>query len=183
MVRILASITLPLLVSLSSVAWGQTEPFSATGQITFIDAGVVKPAGKSGRFVVQERHVEGTLVGDINGDFLMTYMANVPITTQSGQLHGTLDISDNSGTTNIARFQATSSIGLTPLSCDSPDGKTCIETLQGKFVPGLWINGTFTEGGQGYGLVSAWIVPELDFEEHIRGIVGGQLTIGGQWES
>lgn len=185
MVRILAAITLPLLVSLSNVAWAQTEPFSATGQITSIDAGEVKPAGKSGRFVVQERHVEGTLTGDINGEFLMTYTANVPITTQSGQLHGTLDMSDNSGTTYVARFQATSSMGLTPLGCDTSDGITCIGASEGNFVPGLLINGTltFTEGSQGYGMISAWIVPELDPEGHILGVVGSQITIGGQWKS
>lgn len=148
MVRLLASITLPFLASLLSVAWAQKEPFSATGQIESIDAGEVKPAGKSGRFVVQERHVEGTLRGDLNGSFLMTYAANVPIATQSGQLHGTLAIDDDSGIAYLARFRATSSMGLTPLGCDTSNSSTCIGTPDGNFVPGLLINGTltFTEG-------------------------------------
>lgn len=111
----------------------------------------------------------------------MTYTANVPIATQSGQLHGTLDMSDDSGTTYVARFQATSSIGLTPLGCDTPDGATCIGTPG--VVPGLLISGTltFTEGSQGHGMLSAWIVPELDGDGHISGILAGWLTVSGQW--
>lgn len=61
MVRIVASLTLPLLVSLSNVAWAQTEPFSATGPITSIDSRKVRSAGGSGRFVAQERHVRERL--------------------------------------------------------------------------------------------------------------------------
>jgi hypothetical protein len=65
-------------------------PFSASGAIEAINPGNVKPAGKSDRFIVEERQVSGRLSGDLSGPFTLTYAANVPIATQSGQLHGTM---------------------------------------------------------------------------------------------
>ena len=61
-----------------------------------IDQGDVKPAGKSGRFVVKDRTVTGALTailpGSPEGRFTFVYGTNVPLLTQSGQIHGTLSI-------------------------------------------------------------------------------------------
>jgi hypothetical protein len=65
-------------------------PFAAAGTITYITPGDVFPAGNSGRFVVAERELGGSIAGSINGDFTLTYKANVELATQAGALHGTL---------------------------------------------------------------------------------------------
>lgn len=65
-----------VIFTVSMSASAELVPFLSSGKITAIDTGDVVPAGISGRFVVKERHVEGTLDnGDLGGSFLMTYHA------------------------------------------------------------------------------------------------------------
>ncbi len=70
-----------------SVSAGPHVPFSVSGTILTIDAGDVKQAGQSGRFIVRDRHIMGTLTGSIEGaggiPFVITYDSNVSIATQS----------------------------------------------------------------------------------------------------
>ena len=160
-------------------AGGAPSAFFAQGLITGIDEGNVTPAGKSGRFVVKERVVTGVLGGSIGGPFQFTFGSNVPLLTQSGQIHGVLLVDGYE-----ASVAASSSLGLTPVPCPDPDGVTCIATPAGNFVPGLVINGTFTftSGTQGHGTASAWIIPAIDPNTgHIVGVIAGALTLAGQW--
>ncbi|HUV44070.1 MAG TPA: hypothetical protein VMW13_04480, partial [Dehalococcoidales bacterium] len=69
------------------------EDFGATGFITFIDDGIVKPAGQSGRWIVSERTVAGMMFGDADGWFTMTYKANVD-SEQTGTFHGELVVGE-----------------------------------------------------------------------------------------
>lgn len=145
-----------------------------------IDEGDVKPAGKSERFIVRDRHVTGTFAGDIRGGFTISYNTNVPLATQSGPIHARLVAGVYEANISMA-----SSVGPTPVPCDMPDGKTCIETPVGNFVPGLLLNGrmNFLNGAKGKGNVSGWLIAMLDEDGHITSIVAGQLTIIGQWTS
>jgi hypothetical protein len=158
---------------------GPPKPFSASGTISAIDNGNVEPAGVSGRFIVRERHITGTFTGNINGDYTITYDANVQLATQSGPVHArmSLDIYE-------ANMTIVSGLGLTPVPCWSPDGVTCIATPEGpSYVPGLLLNGRmdFLSGAQGTGNVSGWLIPELDADGHIKSILASSLTIAGQW--
>ena len=177
-----ASIAMLGLISDPVVAEAQV-PFIATSTHTqntpwSIDEGDVKPAGNSGRFIVRDRHVTGTFTGDISGDFTITYDTNVPLATQSGPIHARMV----SGAYE-ANMTMVSSVGPTPVPCEAPDGKTCIETPVGNFVPGLLLNGrmNFQSGAKGKGNVNGWLIALLDQEGHITHIVAGQLTIVGQW--
>ncbi len=134
-----------------------------------IDQGDVQPAGKSGRFVVKDRTVTGTLTavlpGSPEGRFSFTYGTNVPLLTQSGQIHGTLSIA---GGEIEARVRARSSLlGYTE---------------QG--LPVIAISGrlTFTSGATGTGEIEGAIIPVLDpVGLHIIGMAQGELGIVGQW--
>ena len=134
-----------------------------------IDQGNVIPAGKSGRFVVKDRTVTGTLAallpGSPEGRFAFVYGTNVPLLTQSGQIHGTLSID---GGEIEAKVHAESVLqGLTP-----------------EGLPIIGISGklTFTSGATGTGEIQGVITPVLDpVSLHIIGLAYGELGIAGQW--
>jgi len=164
-------------------AWaGPHVPFSASGTILTIDAGDVRAAGQSGRFIVRDRHITGTLTGAIGGStgvpFVITYDSNVPLTTQSGRIHARLIAGVYEANMTMA-----SSVGPTPVECETPNGATCIATPAGNFVPGLLLNGrmNFLSGAKGQGNVTGWLIPILDEQGHIVSIAASLLTLAGQW--
>jgi hypothetical protein len=160
------------------------DAFLASGPILTIDDGNVDAAGNSGRFVVKEREVRGTLSGFVGNDvfvdvpFTFTFGTNVPLMTQSGNLHGTLTFNGYE-----AKVAAKSTLGVTPAPCPESLADVCVPSADsptGFFFPGLLINGTltFTSGAQGHGTADAWVVPVIDpLTGHIVGVVAGQLTI------
>ena len=160
-------------------------PFSAKGPITAIDTGDVRPAGKSGRFIVRDRHITGTFTGSIGGTtgvpFVITFDTNVPLASQSGPIHGRLIAG-----VYEANVTAESSTGPTPVLCGAPDpeGVTCIATPGGNFVPGLLLDGrlNFLSGANGRGSVTGFLIPVLDAQGHIIGILASELTLMGQWD-
>ena len=134
-----------------------------------IDQGDVKPAGNSGRFVVSDRTVTGTLTallpGSPEGRFAFTYATNVPLLTQSGQVHGTLSVDGGIE----AKVHASSSLlGATP------EGLPVIR-ITGKL--------TFISGARGTGDIEGVIVPVLDPATlHIVGLASGEVSIAGRWQ-
>jgi len=184
--RVMAAGVIAVLAAIGPVQSVSAEPFQAGGKITSIDDGDVKAAGTSGRFVVRNRHVGGTISGVIGttpihleGEaqpFTFTFKTNVPIQTQSGNIQGHLSFGDFD-----AKVIAKSEIGVVP--CPEGWEPWCMEIQPGTFVlPALLITGsvTFTEGAEGYGTVSAYIVPRLSPEGHILGVLDGGLMIQGQ---
>jgi hypothetical protein len=172
-----------LLVVLSMPVFaGPHVPFSASGTILTIDTGDVRPAGQSGRFIVRDRHITGTLTGSIGGTagvpFVITYDSNVPLATQSGRIHARMIAGVYEANMTLA-----SSTGPTPVECDDPNGVTCIATPGGYFVPGLLLNGrmNFQDGAKGQGAVTGWLIPILDEQGHIVSIAASLLTISGRW--
>ena len=161
---------------------GPPIPFSASGTILTIDTGDVRPAGQSGRFIVRDRHITGTLTGSIGGTagvpFVITYDSNVPLATQSGRIHARLIAGVYEANMTMA-----SSAGPTPIECETPDGATCIATGAGNFVPGLLLNGriNFLSGAKGQGTVNGWLIPILDEQGHIVSIAASLLSLSGRW--
>ena len=69
----------------------QHQDIFASGVITGISEGELSAAGKSDQWKVAEREIYGEfLSGDLQGDFVMVYKANVSLPDQSGTLSGTL---------------------------------------------------------------------------------------------
>lgn len=162
-----------LLLALSPAtiqAGSKPTPFSAMGVFVpgspawTINQGDVKAAGASGRFVVMDRTVTGFLTGDLAGPFVFTFGANVPITTQSGQFHGTLVVSPAENPSYGAQARGSSSLLLGPVFA---------------FVPGIELPGlppniavaiklslsgsmTFTDGAQGNGAINGTFTVAID---------------------
>ena len=182
--RIVTTAMIAALATISSVQAVSAEPFMAGGEISSIDDGDVKAAGNSGRFVVRNRHVGGTLSGVVGGlpfhgePFTFAFKTNVPIQTQSGNIQGYLTFGDYE-----AKVIARSELGVTPVPCPQGWEPWCVEAQPGSFfLPGLLITGTavFTGGTEGSGGVNAFIVPRLNPEGHIIGILAAGLQIQGE---
>lgn len=180
---VLICVVITALGLLSAPAFaGPQVPFSASGTILTIDTGDVRPAGQSGRFIVRDRHITGTLTGSIGGTtgvpFAITYDSNVPIATQSGRIHARMVAGVYEANMTLA-----SSTGPTPVECETPNGLSCIATPGGNFVLGLLLNGrmNFLSGAKGQGTVSGWLIPILDEQGHIVSIAASLLTLSGQW--
>ena len=148
-------------------------PLSLSGTIGTIDAGDVTPAGNSGRYLVDDRHVGGEISGDIEGTFLMTYDANVAIASQSGPVKGTFEFHDEDDyITYIARFTARSEGELT--SFEPGVGGTMELEIDGRL--------NFHDEAQGRADWDAWIKVALDAEGHIVSILDSDMNIEGSWE-
>ncbi len=156
-------LTLAVLTPVPALA-AKSVPFSANGDISFISAGTVKPAGDSGRWVVVEREIKGTFAGpDISGPFTMAYKANVELATQAGNLRGTLTVGEK-----ILNVNGKIEVGLTPAG-----------------YPGLIINGhwNFTRGAKGEGDLTAWAIPIVDPDTgHVLAIPFSFVNLTGQWQ-
>lgn len=180
--RIVAAGVIAVLAAIGPVQAVSAEPFLAGGQITDIDQGDIKAAGNSGRFVVRNREVEGTISGTVGGvafvnqHFTFTFKTNVPIQTQSGNIQGTLTFGPYE-----AKVIAKSELGAIP--CPAGAEPFCFTGADGNlYLPALLINGSvmFTEGAEGSGTVNAFVVPILNDQGHIIGVFAGGLTIQGE---
>lgn len=148
------------------------ETLSVTGSIDSIDAGHVEPIGDTGRYLVEDRNVLGQTTGDIEGDFLMTYDANVAIATQSGPLCGTIDFHDeDEDVTYTAHFRARSEGELT--SFTPGEGGTMELEIEGHL--------RFVDEARGCADLDAWLEVALDAEGHIVSILDSEMTISGFW--
>lgn len=156
--------------------------FTANGTITAVTSGDVFPAGNSGRWVVDERQMFGVITGDIAGDFVLTYAANVDLETQAGSFHGTLEIDSL-----LFKVRGKSQLigpGFPGPIVETPYGPTTTEirTLE---TAGGW---TLTKGAKGtgdyYGLATVLIAVGGPLDGHILYVVPGAsgFTMTGQWQ-
>lgn len=142
--------------------------FGASGIITYISPGTAVPAGESGRWVVVERELGGAfLSGDISGNFTMAYKANVELSTQAGNLHGTLETGSYILKMN-GKIQPLEMVP-TPLGID---------------LPKLTINGRWTsiDGTQGQGNFEAWVIFIPTPEGHVGSIIASAFDLTGKWQ-
>lgn len=176
---LLISLFLALVLTvLTPVAALAAKPvhFSTSGNIAYISPSYLSeilPAGKSGRWVVHERELGGSISGDISGDFVLTYRANVD-ENQAGSLAGTLTVGDGSFIIKVS-------------GKSQPLEMVYFEAFQ-TYLPKMSINGhwTFIEGAQGTGSFEAWFVfiPEIDEHGnvHVGQIVDSALELTGKWQ-
>ena len=143
------------------------QTFHADGEIMYISPGEVLPAGESGRWRVIERELRGELLsGDISGPFTMTYKANVELSTQAGNLHGTLETGDYTFRVN-GKIQPFEIVPIAP----------------GIYLPKLTINGNWTlgDGARGQGEFYEWFIFVPDAYGHVAYIVASSFTMDGKW--
>ncbi|MDO8636139.1 MAG: hypothetical protein Q7R34_07850 [Dehalococcoidia bacterium] len=149
------------------------QAFSASGTVYYITPGTVKPAGDSGRFVVVERDIVGSLSGSINGAFTLSYKANVELTTQAGNLHGTMQVGANNTLNVNGKIQPLVFAGF---SNDQPGNLVFMSTIDGHW--------NFLSGGNGSGKFDANILLIIDpLTLHVVGFeTGSSINLTGQWQ-
>jgi hypothetical protein len=182
------------------------EPTIGRDQPFVISLGLgIKPAGGSGRFVVPSRRVFGFLTGSVSAPFMIQFATNVPISTQSGNIHGTLFICENATTRPGLEFFGCVDLSTLDFSSEmafllSLDTATLDESavtrtarvhIVSTLVPGsdpehpvLTLGGVFTFiGGDtlGHGDASGFVTLILDAEGHIIGLGDSNLTLCGVW--
>ncbi|MBM3946195.1 MAG: hypothetical protein FJ315_02185, partial [SAR202 cluster bacterium] len=157
----------------SAFAGGPKVAFSATGTVATVDQGSVRPAGNSGRFVVRDRTVTGTLGGpDLVGPYTFVFDTNVPLATQAGQVHGRMTVGAHK--MNVVGRSAPAEgpyLACLDLTCFDPGMIVPVvrTSLSGKV--------TFLEGAQGNGdfTASAWLIITLD--GHIVAVLPGGVPL------
>ncbi|MGH8628036.1 MAG: hypothetical protein ACREYC_23130 [Gammaproteobacteria bacterium] len=181
------------------------NPFVAEGPFVISLGLGIKPAGESGRFVVPSRRVFGFLSGSVNAPFMIQFATNVPISTQSGNIHGTLFICENATPPPGLEFfgcvdPSTLDFSSEPAFLLSLDTATLDEAavsqkarvhIVSSLVPGadpahpmLNLGGVFTFVGwdtQGHGDGSGSVTLILDAEGHIIGLGDSNLAFCGVW--
>jgi hypothetical protein len=163
---ILVTILVLTVLSPTTVMAAKPVPFAAIGTVTGISPGTVFPAGESGRWVVVERELTGTLSGDVSGNFTMTYKGNVELATQAGNIRGILQ-------SNEYVFQVNGKIQ--PLEwLGTPYASPAMLTLSGHW--------TVTTGAQGQGNFDAWAMFIPTPEGHVGTILASSFTMTGQWQ-
>jgi hypothetical protein len=165
---VIIAVVLTLLTAVPALAAKPTA-FNASGTISAISPGTVFPAGESDRWRVVERDITGTLSGDINGDFTMTYRANIEsVETQAGNFHGTLDVDTYrfrvNGTSEPLEFIAWFAPGI---------------PLYKSVIYGRW---TFLEGANGTGDFNAYSIFIPTPDGHVAYIVNSAFIMTGQWQ-
>ncbi|GEM_PF-1424632 len=147
-------------------------PFNASGTVLYITPGTVKPAGDSGRFVVVERDIVGSLSGSITGAFTLSYKANVELATQAGNLHGTMQIGANNTLNVNGKIEPLAFAGFSVLIPGNLVFKSTID--------GQW---NFLVGANGSGKFNADILLIIDpLTLHVVGFEpGSSVILTGQW--
>jgi hypothetical protein len=154
---------------LPTAAFAAPQPMSADGTIDSISGTVGFPTGSSGNYKVTSRTITGTFTsGDLNGDYSLTYKANVDLNTQAGNFNGDM-------TNGSLQFDVwgTSYPVVWTLSADSPVGYIGTSSVSGSWKGHGW-PGTGTFSG------TFSFVPTVD--GHIDYIIpGSTLSLSGQW--
>lgn len=169
-----------LLITGAASADNKPQPFNVIALATGGDLGNVKPAGASGRFVVKDRPISGFLLtnpadfGTVYGGFDLSFGTNVPIDTQSGQIHG-------KGTLYLPTRQIAINV-----TAKSKYAGTCdlVEAPPGYVFEMLVASGTFTftGGDQGQGDLNATVCFVRESPGgHIAAFTGGIIFLSGQW--
>jgi hypothetical protein len=120
-----------------------------------IDVGKVKELGKSGTWLVDDRHIWGQFTsGSLTGPFTLTYDGIFALATQEGNLHGILKMDKSGETFEINGKVAPLKMVTTPYGA-----------LPELDIAGHW---TYLKGGKGAGDFSA----KIDFIPDAAGHVG-----------
>lgn len=181
------------------------ESFVAQGPFIISLGEGIKPAGVSGRFVVPSRRVFGFLGGSVNAPFMIQFATNVPIATQSGNIHGELFICGNAplipgleifgcvdpSTLNfsdpISFLLSLDTAALNEAAVSETGRVHLVSSLSGGTDPSqplLNVAGVFTFTGgdtQGNGDVQGFLTLILDAGGHIVGLGSSNVAFCGKW--
>ena len=161
------ALVLTLLMPGTALA-AKPSSFASTGIVTYILPGTVVPAGESDRWIVVERELGGAfLSGDISGNFTMVYKADVELSTQAGNLQGTVEAEPYAFKVN-GNIQPLEMVP-TPLGIDLPK-----LTINGRWM--------FTDGARGEGSFDAWVIFIPTPEGHVGSIVASTFSLTGRWQ-
>jgi hypothetical protein len=171
----------------SALAGGEPQGFTASGIFMpgtpawTITEGDVTAAGSSGRFVVKNRLVTGFVTDvsaggpDLAGPFQLDFGANVPLATQSGQIHGRLTFGDADAPDYEASVRASSSLTAGPgIVCLTDDCAAAVGAVT------LAVTGSFTFVGgtaQGHGPLVGSVTAALDQAGHLLFLLPSGLPI------
>lgn len=160
---LILAVVLVLVTPLAALA-AKPVPMSATGAISQILPGTVGELGNSGRWRVAEREVRGSLSGDISGDFVLTYKANVALETQAGNFQGVLESGSYSFKVN-GKIQ--------PLE---------MVLWYGVWLPKLTISGHWVSSDPpGRGTFDAWCI-FIPYDGHVGMILASSFAVNGEWQ-
>ena len=182
LVGLVVSLTLVVAVPVPALAAAPVV-FSAGGTVTEVTPGDIFPAGTSGRWVVDERQMSGLIAGSINGEYTLTYSANMDLETQAGSFHGTISV--DSVLINVTGKSQLVGLGSPgPLVEIAPDVfiPTIIRSLE---TAGSWTLISGSVGNGDYtGLTAVVIAAAGPVEGHILDIVPGYsyFTMTGKWK-
>lgn len=152
-----------------------TDKFTATGSITAIDQTIVGenafPLGNSDRWFVKNRSIYGSLDGDIQDNFILTYGGIFSIETQAGWLLGSMKAGDRS-------FFVTGKI----------DPYEIVLTEYGYLpklnISGSWLEKSFRLFGRNRGIstgsFNAWLVFVPDEFGHVVQILASSFEMTGR---
>lgn len=150
----------------ASAAKPDLEPFVASGNIAYITPGKVLPAGGSGKWVVVDRELGGSLSGSIRGPFTMDYHALIEsLLTQAGSLRGTVTVGEH-----VLKVDGQ----IAPLEWLGPPLASPAQLT----MTGQW---KFTGGAKGKGDFSALVIFIPTPQGHVGTILASSLTMTGQW--
>ncbi len=169
--ELIISLALALVLALATIMPSPApaaEPvaFATSGTVSSITPGTVKPAGTSGRFVVIQRDIVGSMSGDIIGAYTFSYKANVELLTQAGNLHGTLTVGESTFNLNGK---------IAPLML-VPVGEYLLPKLN---ISGNW---DLIEGAHGEGIFNAAVTFIPTPEGHVGTIIDSTFFLTGQWQ-
>ena len=144
---------------------GRLTKIEAYGEITGITAGIVTPLGESGQWGVIEREILGTITGDINGGFTLTYKGVFKLEDQAGNFHGTME----TGAHFLRVNGKVQPLEMVPVGPEI-------------YLPKLTITGhwTFIDGAQGQGDLDGWAIFIPTSEGHVGVIVASAFALTGK---
>jgi len=165
-ISIVLTLILVVMIPATAIAnEGRPTKIESYGEITGITAGVVTPLGESGRWGVIEREILGTITGDINGDFTLTYKGVFKLENQAGNFHGTME-------TGTCFLRVNGKVQPLEMVQIGPE----------IYLPKLTITGhwTFTDGAQGQGDLEGWTIFIPTSEGHVGAIVASAFALTGK---
>ncbi len=147
--------------------------FAAQGVMLSIDTGNVKEIGKSGKWLVKDRHIQGRFVnGDLGASpFTITYSGVFDLATQAGNLAGKLEAGENTiGIAGKVEPLTMFDIGTSGSHMYLPK-----LTITGKWagLKGLNANGSF----------EAWMVFVPTADGHVDYIVASSFAMTGKYSN
>lgn len=169
-----------LIITGAASADSKQQPFNVIALAVAGDVGDVTQAGQSGRFVVKDRPISGVLVtnpadlGTIYGGFDLNFGTNVPISTQSGQLHG-----------KGALYLPTGQVDINVTASTVYAGPCTLPVPFAEHSEMLFASGSFTltGGTPGQGQLGATVCfVRVSPGGHIHAFTGGIITLDGKWK-